>query len=73
MKLDRIVLLVCVLVAAESLRLFMVGGHNYENSAVFNDLAASIPNRSPSPNNCSSDWTATKCPRVAVLTSSHGT
>jgi len=50
----------------------MVGGHNYENSAVFNDLAASIPNRQPSPD-CGFDWNTTKCPRVAVLTSSHET
>ena len=45
MKLSQIVLLVCFIIAAQPLRLFMVGGHNYENSAVFNDLAASIPNR----------------------------
>jgi hypothetical protein len=62
-----------LIVAANSLRLFMIGGHAFEDSPLFNDLAAAVPNRSPTPGKCIEDWKTTKCPKIAVITSSHET
>ena len=51
----------------------MIGGHAFEDSPLYNDLAAAVPNRQPTPGKCIKDWKTTKCPKVAVITSSHET
>lgn len=51
----------------------MIGGHNFEDSTIWSDLAAAVPNRQPMPGRCIEDWAVTKCPRAAVITSSHET
>ena len=72
MNISRQITILCLLlVAANSLRLFMIGGHNFEDSTIWNDLAAAVPNRQPMPGRCNEDWAVTKCPRAAVITSSH--
>lgn len=67
----RFAVLALLLISAHSLRLFMIGGHAFEGAALYNDLAAAVPNREPMPGSCIDDWEITKCPRVAVITSSH--
>jgi hypothetical protein len=59
--------------SVSALRLFLIGGHAFEKSELFNYIAAAVPNRTPMPNKCIEDWSTTLCPRVAVVTSSHPT
>lgn len=72
-KIAKVVVLCLMLTATQGLRLFLIGGHAFQDSALFNDLAAAVDNREPTPGSCDRDWTITKCPRVAVITSSHET
>jgi hypothetical protein len=69
----HLALIALLALSATCLRLFMIGGHAFQDSALYNDLAAAVPNREPMPGNCLDDWKITKCPRIAVITSSHET
>jgi hypothetical protein len=71
LMIGRHTVLVLVLTAtASSLRLFLIGGNTNETAVlVYERLASSVPNRPPQPAKCDSDWSTTRCPRIAVATS----
>lgn len=72
-KIARVVVVCLIVAVTQGLRLFLIGGHAFQDSTLFNDLAAAVDNREPTPGSCDRNWTVTKCPRVAVITSSHET
>lgn len=73
MRFTSIIATTLFIVICQPLRLFLIGGHSYENADLYRYLANSIPDRRPTPNQCNIDWEITKCPKIAVATSSHQT
>ena len=54
---------------SKSVKIFLIGGAlNDNNFELFNAIANST-SRKPSPNNCTTDWDTTTCPRIAVIVS----
>ena len=69
----KLVAFLYLVISINGLRLFAIGGHAFEKSGLFTYIAAAVADRTPTPNECIEDWQTTRCPKAAILTSSHET
>lgn len=67
----RIVAFALLMPLMLTIKVFLIGGGPNENvTAIWNEIANSVPGRIPLPNNkCGTNWATTTCPRIAVVTS----
>lgn len=72
-RLLQLTVITILTITTFSFKLFLVGGRAYEAAPLYNELAKTVPSKTPIPRGCLEDWSITTCPKIAVVTSSKGT